>query len=65
MFKETENDSKLDIFGSSSGILVGQSLKEFNGVKGWYNQFYNNATKIIDETILKVLFDSSMVTPNA
>jgi len=64
VFKETENDSKLDIFGSSSGILVGQSFKEFNCVKGWHNQFYNKTTKLIDETLLKVLFDSSMVTPN-
>jgi hypothetical protein len=28
MFKQTDKDTQFDMFGSVSGVLVGQSLKE-------------------------------------
>ena len=30
MFKQTDKDTQFDMFGSVSGVLVGQSLKEYN-----------------------------------
>lgn len=65
MFKQTDKDTQFDIFGSVSGVLVGESLKEYNNEKGWHNQFRKQVMGRIDESIFKVLYDNAMGAPNA
>ncbi len=65
MFKQTYKDTQFDMFGSVEGVLVGQSLMEYNNEKGWHNQFRKQVSGRIDEFIFKVLYDSGMGAPNA
>lgn len=69
MFKQTDKDAQFYIFGSVSGVLVGESLKEYNNENGWYNQFCKQAITSGQSRALKVnggsvRTDSKLISSN-
>src|SRR6267154_3666411 len=64
MFKKTK-EPQLDMFNSPSGLLSERSQKIFDDKTSWHNQFREQVTLRIDESIFKPLYSSDNGTPNA
>lgn len=65
MFKKSNKDSQIDLFGGIPSMLEGKSKKQFDDTKSWHNQFRIQIISRIDESLYKVLFNEKMGAPNA
>ncbi len=65
MFRKTEKEKQVDLFGGVSSILEGGSLKQYSSTTHWHNQFRKQVVSRIDETTFKVLFNETTGAPNA
>jgi len=65
MFKKSNKQPQLDIFGSFHNMLDRKSFDQYNDEQSWHNQFRNEIVSRVDESIFKVLFNDTMGAPNA
>lgn len=65
MFRKSNTQPQLDVFGSVPSLLEGAASKQFHDENHWHNKFYNHVISRIDETIFRVLFNETMGAPNA
>lgn len=65
MFRKTDKEKQVDLFGGVSSILDGGSLKQYSDTGHWHNQFRKQVVSRIDETVFKVLFNETTGAPNA
>jgi hypothetical protein len=65
MFRKSNNQPQLDVFGSVPSLLEGEASKQFHDENHWHNKFYTHVVSHIDETIYRVLFNETMGAPNA
>jgi hypothetical protein len=65
MFRKTDKEKQVDLFGGVSSILDGGSLKQYSDTGHWHNQFRKQLVSRIDETVFKVLFNETTGAPNA
>ena len=65
MFKKSNRDSQINLFGGIPALLEGKSKKQFDDSSAWHNQFRSQVISRIDETHYKVLFSERMGAPNA
>jgi len=65
MFRKTNKEQQVDLFGGVPSILDGGSLKQYNDDGHWHNQFRKQVVSRIDETVFKVLFNETTGAPNA
>ncbi|NWF91133.1 MAG: transposase [Ignavibacteriaceae bacterium] len=65
MFRKSNKEPQLDLFGSFSNILDGRSFDQYSDAHHWHNQFRTEIVSRVDESIFKVLFSETMGAPNA
>ena len=65
MFRKTNKESQIDLFGGIPSILDSGSLKQYSDDGHWHNQFRKQVLFRIDETVFKVLFNETTGAPNA
>jgi hypothetical protein len=65
MFRKTDTNRQKDVFSSPGNYLGKTSLRYYEDVHSWHNQFRRNVVNQIDETIFRVLFDEKNGAPNA
>jgi Transposase domain (DUF772) len=65
MFKKTNRDAQINLFGGVPSILEGKAKKQYNDNRSWHNQFYTQIVNRFDESLFSVLFDDNMGAPNA
>lgn len=65
MFKKSNRDSQINLFGGIPALLEGKSKKQFDDASAWHNQFRSQIIFRIDESPYKVLFSERMGAPNA
>lgn len=65
MFRKTNKEPQVDLFGGVPSILDGGSLKQYSDDGHWHNQFRKQVVSRIDETVFKVLFNKTTGAPNA
>jgi hypothetical protein len=65
MFKKSNKQPQLDLFGNSHNLLTGKSRDQYNDDHSWHNQFRKEIVSRVDESIFKVLFSDTMGAPNA
>jgi hypothetical protein len=65
MFKKTNRDAQIDLFGSVPSILGGKARKQYDDTRRWHNLFYNQIVNRFDESLFSVLFSDGMGAPNA
>jgi len=65
MFRKTNKEPQVDLFGGVPSILEGGTLKQYNNDNHWHNQFRKYVVSRIDETVFKVLFNETTGAPNA
>jgi hypothetical protein len=65
MFRKTNKEPQVDLFGGVPSILDGGSLKQYSDDAHWHNQFRKQVVSRIDETVFKVLFNKTTGAPNA
>lgn len=65
MFKKSSESSQLNIFTSPKTLFSGNSLKMYEDEHAWHNQFRNQVTMRIDESIFSPLYCEDNGTPNA
>jgi hypothetical protein len=65
MFKKSNRDSQINLFGGIPAMLEGKSKKQFDDASAWHNQFRSQMISRIDESPYKVLFSERMGAPNA
>jgi len=65
MFKQSSTHKQLDFFGSFEFNLDEARTEALNDPDAWYNQFFENVTKQLDENSFAVLFDKHMGRTNA
>lgn len=65
MFKKTNKQPQIDLFGSFQDLLDSKSLDQYNDEHSWHNQFRKEIVSRVDESIFKVLFSDTMGAPNA
>lgn len=64
MFKETDHNKQLDLFGNVSMNLTGRASKKYDDPDAWHNQFYELVTSKVDEAVFRPLFkDGNMGAP--
>lgn len=56
MFKETDHNKQLDLFGDVSMNLSGRASRKYDDPDAWHNQFYELVTSKVDESVFKPLF---------
>ena len=64
MFRITDKESQVDLFGGVSSILAGGSFKQYSDTGHWHNQFHKQLLSRIDESVFKVLFNETTGAPN-
>jgi hypothetical protein len=64
MFRKTNKEPQVDLFGGVPSILDGGSLKQYNDDGHWHNQFRKQIVSRIDEPVFKVLFNETTGAPN-
>ncbi len=64
MFKKSNKEPQIHLFGGTSSFLAGSSLVQFNNENHWHNQFWKEVFCRIDETPYKVLFNEKIGAPN-
>jgi hypothetical protein len=65
MFKASKNEHQLDIFSSTSSLLIESSLDLYNNPLAWHNLFRKELLMRIDESVFSDLFSKKMGAPNA
>lgn len=65
MFKKSNKEPQVDLFGGVPSILNGSSLKQYSDNGHWHNQFRSQVISRIDESNFKVLFNEFTGAPNA
>ena len=40
MFKKTNRDAQINLFGGVPSILEGKAKKQYDDTRSWHNQFY-------------------------
>ena len=65
MFRKSNKEPQLDIFGSVASMLPERASQKFNNEDHWHNQFREQVLMRIDETIYKVLFNDNYGAPNS
>ena len=65
MFKKSDKETQLDAFSSVSNMLDSSAQKQYSDKSHWHNQFREQVILRIDETIFRVLFNSTTGAPNA
>jgi len=65
MFRKSNKDSQINLFGGIPAVLDGKSKKQFDDTSAWHNQFRSQIISRIDESPYKVLFSDRMGAPNA
>ena len=65
MFRKSNKEPQLDIFGSVSSMLPERAIQKFNNENHWHNQYREQVLMRIDESIYKVLFNDSFGAPNS
>lgn len=65
MFKKSSNSPQLDFFTSPKSLLSGKSLSLYEDDTAWHNQFRDQVTMRIDESIFSPLYCKDNGTPNA
>ena len=65
LFRRSPESLQPTIFNSNSTLLSGKSLKIYEDPIAWHNQFRNQITMRIDESIFEPLYNKGMGTPNA
>jgi hypothetical protein len=65
MFRSSSKHSQLDLLSTPTTFLRGTSLKEYEDIEGWHNQFCAQVTQRIDEEIFRPLFSKDNGAPNA
>ena len=65
MFRKTNKEPQVDLFGGVPLILDGGSLKQYSDDGHWHNQFRKQVVSRIDEIVCKVLFNETTGAPNA
>lgn len=64
MFKKTNKEPQINLFGGATVLLEGSSLLRYNDARHWHNQFNKEVFCRIDESPYKVLFSERMGAPN-
>jgi hypothetical protein len=65
MFKKSNRNPQIDLFGGVPSLLEGKAKKQYDDGTGWHNQFHAHIVSRIDESLFKVLFSEKMGAPNA
>jgi len=65
MFKKSNKDRQLDVFSSITNQLQSTSYKQYSDQNHWHNQFREQISLRIDESIFSILFSNNMGAPNA
>lgn len=65
MFKKSDKETQLDVFGSIPSMLEKSALKKYSAQGHWHNQFREQVVMRIDESIFSVLFNDTTGAPNA
>lgn len=65
MFKKSAKSIQQDIFTSGTSLFSGKSLKLYEDRLAWHNQFRNQVTMRIDESLFSPLYCSNNGSPNA
>ena len=65
MFRKSDSNPQLDLYGSVSSHLQGGSLRKYNDQRHWHNQFRTQVFSHIDEDLFKGLFHQTTGAPNA
>ncbi|GHT82920.1 hypothetical protein FACS1894137_02780 [Spirochaetia bacterium] len=60
-----ESTTQEDLFKSTAGMMEGKRRKAYEDKKAWHNQFREQVTNKIDETIFKPLYSADHGAPNA
>jgi len=64
MFRKSNKESQINLFGGIPAMLEGKSKKQYDDSYGWHNQFRRQIVSRIDESPYKVLFSERMGAPN-
>jgi hypothetical protein len=64
MFKKSNKERQIDIFGSVPTLLPDRATNKYNDNSYWHNQFRQEITHLIDESAYKALFNERMGAPN-
>lgn len=64
MFRKSNKESQINLFGGIPAILEGKSKKQYDDLSGWHNQFRRQVLSRIDESPYRVLFNERMGAPN-
>lgn len=65
MFKKSNKEPQLDAFASVASMLEGPAYKQYSDQDHWHNQFREQISLRIDESVFSVLFNNTMGAPNA
>ena len=65
MFRKSTTSPQINLFSSTARMLSGKSQKHYEDDFGWHNQFFEQVTARIDESIFAVLYSSTKGSPNA
>ncbi|MCK9328139.1 MAG: transposase [Bacteroidales bacterium] len=65
MFRKSNKDRQLDVFSSVTSQLESTAYKQYSDQGHWHNQFREQISLRIDESIFSVLFNNNMGAPNA
>ena len=66
MFKKSSKPGQLNIFTSHKSLFSGKSLKMFEDMKDWHNQFRKQVTIRTDEYIFRSLsFQNNIISNDA
>lgn len=65
MFRKTSESVQLNLYASPESLFSGKSLKLYEDKTAWHNQFRQQVTMRIDESLFSPLFCANNGTPNA
>ena len=65
MFKKSNKDPQLDVFSSITNQLQSTAYKQYSDQNHWHNQFREQISMRIDESIFSILFSNNKGAPNA
>ena len=65
MFRKTKTESQLGMFSSPLSLLTGKSKKLYENHQAWHNNFRQQVTMRVNESIFSELFCSNNGTPNS
>ena len=65
MFRLSSKSSQLDLFSGTQSLLTGRSLKIYEDKSLWHNQFREQVTRRIDESLFSPLYKEDFGSPNA